>query len=274
MTTILAVNGDWHVNDTNGLCPPRFRRERDSTHHPDKFQRAIWTGWLEYWDVVAQYKKKLKSPVVGVFNGDLGDINSHSKSQLISLLKNDIQRAMADVASPALEVTDYNVVIRGTEAHVGGCGELEEWFADDISAEPSPEGQASWWIWRAEIEGVRIHATHHPPTITKLPNKRGQAVARMCERLASEYDIYGWEKKPQLAFWSHVHWSARGYEMGIEGWTVPPWKGMDSYTHRLGITLPSPVGGLICIVDKGAWEVKQFIRRPPRLRGTTWTIPS
>lgn len=269
MTTILAITGDWHVNDTCALCPPQFIRERGSTHTPDKFQRAIWRAWIDYWKVVAERKEALKAPVVAVYNGDLGDMNKHSKVQLISQYRPDIERAMVDVAQPALEVADCNIIIRGTEAHTGDCGELEEWFADDIGAEISPDGHASWWVWRAEIEGVKIHITHHPPTASRLQNKRGQAVARMCERLYAEYDLAG-QTKPHLAFWSHIHWSAQGHEMGIEGWTVPPWKGLGAFGHRIGVTLPGPVGGLICIIDDGKWKVEQFLRNPPRYKEQIW----
>lgn len=264
MTTILALTADWHVNDTTALCPPVFRREKGEAHSPNKLQRAIWRAWNEYWDAVTEYKNELNCPVYSIFAGDLGDKNKHSNIELISQYPPDILLAMAEVAERPLEISDKVFVIRGTEAHTGGNGELEELFARDIEAEKSPDGTSSWWIWRAEIEGLRVHCTHHPPTQTRLPNKRGQAVARMCERLASEYDVYGWREKPDLAFWAHIHWSAKGSDMGIDGWTVPCWKGLGSFAHRIGISLPSPVGGLIAILDDGKCDVKSFTRRPPR----------
>ena len=271
--TIIAITSDWHVNDTTALCPPRFYRERDSSHSPDKYQRAIYRAWVEYWELVAQRKAALKAQVVGVFLGDLGDLNRHSKAQLISPYEPDVKRAMIAVVQPALAVTDYNIVIRGTEAHTGGLGALEEWFADDIGAVKDPDGQASWWVWRAEIDGVRIHATHHPPTATRIVSKRSQAVSRMCERLASEYDLYGWREKPHLAFWAHVHWCAPGHEMGIDGWTTGSWKGLGSFGHRIGVTMPSPVTGLIVTISNGAAEVDVFERQPPRVGGKLWKLP-
>lgn len=264
---VLAVTGDWHVNDITALAPPIFKRALDSTNRAGKLQRAIWRAWLEYWELVGSIKAEMGATVINVYLGDLGDLNKYSTAELISTYKPDIQNALLDVSEPARAVSDYDIVIRGTESHVGAAGELEEWFAHDISAEQSPEGHNSWWAWRGEVAGVRVHATHHPPTGTKLPHKHGQAVARSCEYLAAEYHLYGWRDKPQLALWGHRHWCARGEEMGIEGWMCPPWKGLGGYGRKIGITLPNPVGGLIAILPgDGTWTVKRFLRHPPRAR--------
>ena len=263
--TILAVTADWHVNDTKALCPPIMRKE-DGEYHASKLQLAIWGAWCEYWELVEAWKKRLGAPVIGVAVGDLADDNKHSKAQLVSPLKNDICRGLQDVIKPIEHVPDRWVIIRGTEAHTGPCGEFEEWLANDLTNAVHDEwsGTASWWVWRAEIAGVKLFATHHPPTATRIPGKRGQAVSRMCERLADEYD--GRQDRPDLAFWAHVHWSAPGWDRGIYGWTVPPLKGLGQFGHRIGVNRPSDVGGLIVILpglDGGKWTVKQFLRTPP-----------
>ena len=263
--TILALTADWHLNDTKALCPPVMRKE-DGEHHAGKLQLAIWSAWREYWALVEDWKKKLSAPVIAIADGDLADANKHSKDQLISPLKNDIQRGLQDVIKPIETVPDRWVIMRGTEAHTGGCGELEEWLAGDLDNAIHDEwsGTASWWVWRARIADVNVFATHHPPTATRIPGKRGQAVSRMCERLADEYD--GRPDRPDLAFWAHVHWSAPGYDRGIHGWTVPPLKGLGQFGHRIGVSRASDVGGLIVILpglDGGKWTVKQFLRTPP-----------
>lgn len=261
---ILAVTADWHVNDTCALCPPAVHLDR-GTYAPSKLQRAIYRAWCDYWSLVSSLKVEHNATVIAVHNGDLGDLNSHSTKELISTFRPDVERALTDIHAPV--VADLEVVNRGTCAHNGGNGELEEWFASDLTTTvPSPEGTSSWWVFRAEIGGVRVHITHHPPTSTRIASKHGQAVSRMCERLAAEYNAYGWRDLPHLAIWSHVHWSAQGHEMGIEGWTTPPWKGLGAFGHRIGVSLPNPVGGLIITIPgDGTWKVNQFLRHPPRL---------
>lgn len=265
---ILAITGDWHVGDTCALCPPSVHKQ-GGTYHPSKLQRAIYRAWLDYWSLVASLKTEHNAAVIGVHNGDLGDLNSHSTKELFSTYRPDIERALTDTFLPASQVTDTDIVIRGTSAHNGGCGELEEWFARDISSTPSPDGTASWFVFRAEIGKVRLHVTHHPPTSTRIVTKHGQTVSRMCERLAGEYDKFDWPR-PHLAFWSHVHWSHPGLEMGIEGWTTSSWKGLGAFGHRIGVSLPNPVGGLIVTLPgDGTWKVNPFTRHPPRMK--LWT---
>jgi hypothetical protein len=268
----LAVTGDWHLNDTKALCPPVFRKE-DGEYRASDFQLAIWSAWCEYWELVEDWKAKLSARIISVACGDLADANKHSKAQLISPLKADIQRGLQDVIKPAEGIADYHVIVRGTEAHTGACGELEEEFANDLTSAVHDDwgGTASWWVWKAKLEGVIIQASHKPPTSTRLPGKRGQAVSRMCERLADEYD--GKPDRPDLAFWAHVHWSAPGYDKGIHGWTVPSWKGIGQFGYHLAVTKPSPVGGLIVILpglDGSRWTIKRFLRTPPT--APIWTL--
>ncbi|NIQ44153.1 MAG: hypothetical protein GTN85_19025, partial [Pseudomonas stutzeri] len=109
-----------------------------------------WTAWLDYWQLVAEYKKQLNAQVYAVACGDLGDLNKYSDAQLHSPLKVDVERAMLDVIKPIEHVVDKWFVVRGTEAHSGAAGELEEWFAGDLdNAVHSFNGTASWWVWKA-----------------------------------------------------------------------------------------------------------------------------
>jgi len=258
------------------LSPPVFRREESKGHRASTFQLAIWQAWLDYWQLVGEYKERLNAPVYGLALGDLGDLNKHSNAQLISPLKTDVHRALLDVMEPAQVVVDSWFFVRGTEAHVGASGEIEEWLANDTkNAVHSFASTASWWVWNAEIAGVRIHATHHPPSGTKLAGNRGEAVSRSCRYLANECEENG-ATKPHLAFWAHRHWYAPGYNLGIYGYAVPSWKGLGAFGRRIGIGHPSPVGGLICIIpglDGEAWTVKPpFLRKPPAL--PIWTPDS
>ena len=264
--TILALTADWHVNDMVGLCPPIFQREESEGHWPSRFQSAIWEAWLDYWQVVENWKKKLDAPVYAIACGDLGDLNKYSNAQLISPLRNDVERAMLDCIAPVQHIPELWFIVRGTASHTGAAGEIEEWLAKDLdNSVPAFDGKKSWWVWEAEIEGVKLAAAHHPPTGTKLANMRGDAVARMCRYLAAEYDLYG-VRKPDLAFWAHRHWLGTGRNMGIWGWMIPPFKGLGEYGRRIGITLPNPVGGLIVILpglDGSRWTVTEFQRMPP-----------
>lgn len=255
--SLVAYTADWHVNDMLALCPPKFHREREATHRPGKAVRSLWVAWTEFWEIVKRKKEELEAAgkdvdVYAVCNGDLGDINKHSKAQLISTLKNDVVRAMVDVAQPMIGVVEKNIfVIRGTAAHTGANGELEEQFAEDIGAIPcNYEDSRSWWVLRANFSGVSTHITHHGPTGTGLPNKKDQSAARAAEYTANAYNRARL-RLPKLAVYAHRHYAASGREMGVECRFLPSWKLVGAFGYRIGVTIAEPVGGYWCVCHNG-----------------------
>ena len=245
-------------------------------YRPSALQLSIWDAWLEYWQLVADYKERLQAKVYALCLGDLGDLNKHSDAELVSKVDADVERAMLDVTKPIEHIPDLWFIVRGTEAHSKSAGLLEEWFAGDrTNAVHCPLGTASWEAWEGKIEGVHIYGAHHLPSGTKLAGNRGNAVANSCRYLSNECIENGYDI-PELAFWGHRHWYAKGYNLQVNGYAVPSWKGLGSFARRIGVGRPSPVGGLICIIpgtNGERWEVKKpFLRRPPVL--PIWTPDS
>lgn len=255
MSALVVITGDWHVNDTVGLCPPVYKREKQSNHRSGPAVRALWRAWIEFWDFIAVKKADTGATVYAIANGDLGDINRHDKSQLISQRTSDISRAMIDVAKPMVDVADKVFIIRGTAAHTGGCGELEEALAlDTTNAVHCPdEGSASWWVLRSEFGGVRFDITHHSPTASRRPWTRNAAAARAAAIVAGRYmkeDIA--REVPKYAIFSHVHYHASGEEMGVKGRFIPPLKLVGAFGHRLGSGAHvEKVGGWWALCDAG-----------------------
>ena len=270
---LVVVTGDWHVNDTVGLCPPRIRLDDGGTYRPSKEQRQIWRAWLALWGKVADLKREYQCPVVAVCNGDLGDVNKHDGVQLVTVYRPAIQDAMLDVCKMMLDVADKVIIIRGTAAHSGGSGELEEWLARDIGAVSSPTGTASWWIWKADIEGVTFDVSHHPPTGTSLSGKRGQAAARAAERVALDYLRYRVEP-PKVAVAHHNHFWGCGQDMGVWFYYGPPLKWVGAFGHRIGKSYRAEaVGGLIFKCQDGQFnsgDAPYFLREPKE--GKRWML--
>lgn len=255
-TALVVVVGDWHVNDTVAICPPRFTLDDGGFHQRSKGQAALWTAWLDFWEHVEERKRALNATCYVICNGDLGDINYHDGVQLITEYKPAILQAMADVARPAVEVADRIFLIRGTRAHVGSSGELEEWLAHDIAHGghgkklQRPPEHYTWWSLEAEFGGVRFDTTHHPPTASRRPWTRNAAAGRAAAITAGRYLEAG-RRPPAVAVWSHVHYPGVGREMGVWGYFCPSWKLVGGYGYRIGMGAHvSPVGGLIFeIVD-------------------------
>jgi len=258
---IVAITADWHVNDALGLCPRSGMALDDGgVYRPNKLQRAIWRAWERFWEEVSSLRAGTGGRIYAVANGDLGDLNRHNGVQLISRHKASIKEAMIAAARPMAEVADRIFIVRGTEAHSGGGGELEEFLARDLGAEPAVPprdgqgGRFSWWVLEAEFGGVEFDISHHPPTSSRRPWTINQGLARAAAIVASRYRNQGREP-PDIAVFAHSHQHGVGSEMGVWAFGCPPWKGVGAFGHRLGAgAVVQPVGGWVFVCEGGEWR--------------------
>lgn len=273
---VLAFTGDWHTNSSVGLNPPVFHREMESKYMPGKVGRAVWRNWRDFWKVVDGKKKQYRARLISFCNGDLGDKNKHSAVQLISNNDTEIQDAMAAVADVPASISDDVFVIRGTAAHTGDNGKLEEWLAQDLDNSVwYGDKVASWWMADPVIAGLRLLVAHHPPTSSKVPWTLDQAVSRAASQVAVRCMEDG-APVPDVCVWSHTHpprlAQGRGL-MGVWGFFLPPWQLRTGYSYRIGQSFGRPaIGGLWMVVKNGSvveWEAEHF--RPGGRR--PWIAP-
>lgn len=258
MSALVVMSGDQHVNSLSGICPPVVTRDDGSEHRPSKPQRAVWRKRQQAWAYVKnlktrRFKKDLK--LYTILPGDLLDRNSHDGVSLISRSRTVIERMALEVFAPVAEMSDHLFVVTGTEAHTGGRGELEEWLARDLGAEPDPlTGRSSWWHLPLEIEGVLFDVAHHPRTTASRPWTWPAAAARHARIIHDEYQDAD-ERIPDVACRFHRH----HYQPGIEKMKPffvygPSWQLTTPFGYRLGAgSLLEPVGMLIFLVDNGKW---------------------
>ena len=297
--TLLVGTADLHINDTCALCPPVYRRELDAEHRPGHLIMQIWVAWKEFWQIIADKRTDLENQlireiqktrkvgkreareeaqgllrVVHIVDGDACDMNTHETTQLISTNRVDVQRALIDVFDPVMAVVDDTFIIRGTAAHTGPNGELEEWFAQDIGAIACPDDDCvSWWKLKNIFSGVRVFAAHHSPTGTKLDNKKNQSAARAAERVAVSYMRLGMSRRPNLVLFAHRHYPAFGDELGVRCRYLPSWKLVGAFGHRLAATNAEPIGGWWGVLRGG-----KIIEEPKDDEGLgpfeLWRLPS
>jgi len=267
---LLVIVADTHCNDAVGLCPTEFKRANRDVHLPSVGQRFLWRAWLDIWSTVAERKRETGAEVSVVWAGDAGDLNSHSRAEIISPVKKNVQDAMRSAAEPALEVADRSFVCRGTTAHVGELAELEEQFAADIGAEPCVDaGTIAWPVLPLELGGVRFEIAHRPPCSSKKPDGRNQAAARSAGQMAIR-SLKQRLRPADVYVWGHVHYSAFGSEMGCWGFQCPPMKLVGAYGYAIGVgTIVEPVGVLLFEIAAGDWR-HEFLRYTPR-RIKPWT---
>jgi hypothetical protein len=259
MTTTLATVGDLHVNSTVGLLPYSVNLDDGGTYRASKGQRWLWRCWLDFWDSIP------KGEVWTVLNGDLVDVNGkYNTAQLISLNDSDVMKMAIKVLEPALEKSKLVFVVRGTAAHTGLSGYMEEKIGYDIGAEKCGDNY-SWWELPLECEGVLYDIRHHGSLGYKEWTRPNSLNSRAVEITLA----YANNRVPNVAIQSHKHrFSTSSDEYPVKVFALPAWQLFSEYVHRLGTVMPADIGGVYFINESGDYDaiVKRY--KPERTR--TW----
>lgn len=255
--TLIVHVGDLHVGSTVALCPPAVTLDDGGTYQASPIQLWYYQCWVAFWEDTARLKRRLGVPVLAEFGGDLREGDHHNTTQLWAKNEYDQDRAVAQVLAMARPVIDGAVFVRGTPAHGGPASSADERYAEVLAGKGWPVvrngSQWSWWIWTAEIEGVRLQAKHQPGTVSRVPAKLDSAAAREAEYLAAEYRRHG-QQPPDVAVFHHVHYRARGYFETTYCHFCPAWQLPTNWVAaRLHSPLVEPPGGLRLFVRDGAW---------------------
>lgn len=267
MTTIVAIASDGHPNSTVGLCPPAITLDDKGTYRASKAQGWLWRKWIDYWTIVSNLKTEHNATCAVIFNGDMGELDKKGGTQVITRNRADILDIMRAVVQPGLDVADVYFFTRGTAVHVGPSGDLEEELANDLGAEPDPEGNYSWANLYAEFDGVTFDIQHHPDTAGHLPHTMQLAAGRQRGILFQQYAERG-ETMPDVAVRSHVHYfadSGLGYWPRVFytwGWQLRP-----QYTKS---TRVRAVGGLVFICKSG--NVTPILNKNLPAKRREWTV--
>lgn len=252
---IIAVVSDTHTGSALGLSPVEFHRDDGQRVRRSAAQDWTWQQWAAFWQRVAAYKARLDGyKVLAVFNGDMVDKNKHSGYQLMSENEDDIIDAAIEVAEPARRVADEIAVVRGTEAHVGGSGWMEEQLAKEIATLRPSDKLASWWWFPVNAGGCRFAFAHHPGTNSNVPWTNGNAANRAAAAAVFEY--FGETDYPQLITYGHVHHNEdSGDNQPIRAMFLPSWKLSDAYDNRNRAGRRVTVGANIYVAEGGRYHV-------------------
>lgn len=260
--SVIAVVSDTHPNSQVGLCPPDgVRRDFGGHYMPNKGQLWLWSKWEEYWAKVRETVKRLGATCYVVFVGDGTDDNTHSRHGLITVNESIIVGLGVACMQPAVEVADYLFYIRGTEAHTGGSGELEELVARELKAEKDTvTDRHSWWWLPLEVNQVLMDLAHHPGSNSMRPWTKGGGANRQAAIIVYDRAESG-DKIPQLAFRGHVHHlEDSGWNHPVRVLFLPPWQLRTSFEHRIGFSgRLEKVGAFIVTCKDGESEVKPVL---------------
>jgi len=264
---LLAVVADTHCNSTIGLCPRRVPLDDGGEYCASDAQRATLRAWGRFWDRAETLKAEYKTRLTVVVDGDALDHPKHATTQVASWNRADILRLTAEIYDHPRQLGGAFYVLRGTEAHTGGNGELEELLADDLDATRDEKtGLASWWWLPLEIGGVTFDIAHHPQTSSRRPWTRGSAAARQAAITWAEYCLAG-KKPPDVVLRGHAHYFGdSGTTLPTRCFFLPPWQITTAFGHRLGAGgMVEPVGGMFFLCAGGEYHPLP-LRFAPKVR--------
>lgn len=271
---LLAVVSDLHAGSSVALCPPRITLDDGGSYEASKAQRWLWDCWLDYWAHVEAKRAALHADLYVVFNGDMVEGAHHGTTQILSG-NPTAQAAVLDAClTPVLALKpDRLVVVRGTEAHVGQSGSSEERIASGLRKDKRPvigdpdTTMASWWHFRAEIQGVRLDIAHHGRTGQREHTRAGAASLHAHDILLSH--VKRDEPYPHLCIRGHYHRFNDSHDAApVRVITTGAWQLKTGFVHKVAADTMADIGGLVVVIQDGTYSAEKIHFQAAR--GAVW----
>lgn len=265
----LAIYSDGHTNSYVGLAKPeRLRLDNGDIVSAGEVRRFIFHTFE---DILEQVDKRKRGDLYSVLNGDAGE--GDYKGRTTTIISRDaaqIQKYMNDVYAPIFQMSKGVWVVRGTEAHVGCNGALEESLAANFRNTIKDKNTDSWQALFLNIDGVTMDIMHHPKgSGTSRPMNSQGLVDRLASDALFEYANAG-DAPPQLVVRSHLH----GYKDSHNAFRTraiitPPLSLLTPYNYRSGINHENALGCILIHCENGQYEVEPIIMKA---RKQTWQV--
>ena len=271
MKTAIIIAGDTHINSTVALSPPKVQLDDGGTYHASRGQRWLWDGWLEFIELAKSKTEGYKRAVI--LNGDLAELDTKRRSnQIITANKATIEHTVREVLDPLMTWTDSLYVIRGTQAHTGKSGWIEEATASDYDhTVKSSKGVYSHYHLRLMVDRVPMDIAHHA-SMPSLPWTEKNAANKIAAVARIRYLDELKAQPPALMFRSHNHrWSDSYDNYETRAICLPCWSLMTEYAYRIGAeNSSSAIGGMIVLCDGNQYTEHKF--RHTAKVGRVWAL--
>ena len=271
MREAVILIADTHINSKLGLCAPNIIDDDGNEVKQNVIQKWLWQSWNSFIEDVKRTIGDTYTTVI--FDGDIVDIDAKNRSgQMLSRNPSVVKKAATMVIDPMVELADKVFFIRGTEAHTGNSGWMEELLAEHYTktVRDGLTGNYSWNHLRAEFSGVKLDVAHHVSMGT-LPWTYANAAAKLVQVTKYEYMEWG-ETPPDIVVRAHRHQHAEtGTTFSTRGVCLPGWQWLTTYLYRLGKENTKPhIGGSIVLCDNGQHQYIPFLYEP--VRSPAWKM--
>ena len=198
--------------------------------------------------------------------GDMVDgDNKYRSHQIISRNPSEIVDIALECLDVPMKYADWVVFLKGTPAHVGKSGSLEEELASDFDiAMQNGENNYAWDEFYGQVGGTVFDAKHHGK-LGYLRHTKVNPLHRLAEELMGGCVERG-EKIPQVALRAHKHKVADTYDNHVvRVLQTPCFAGKEEYGHRVSDE-PPDVGGLIFICENSNYKLVKVPYEFPKRR--------
>jgi 3',5'-cyclic AMP phosphodiesterase CpdA len=258
----IIVISDLHINSTVALCKPSVQLDDGQEVKISKAQRWFWDNWLDLMERVDAYK-----PDVLIINGDTLEGDTKKRSyQLITRNPATIVGIGSETLEPLVSKVPAVYFIRGTGAHGGKSGFLEEDLARDFDNSVKVRNNFSHWSLNVIADGVRISAAHHA-TMGGLPWTKANAANALAARIQFQYSQDG-ERAPDIVLRGHVHRWGDSYDAyRTRAIVTPCWSLATEHIHKIAPDTLPECGAVFITCDAGKYEVEKIKYEP---KGRVW----
>lgn len=251
---VWAIVSDLHCGSTLGLCHPEGVALDDGGRYmPSREQMKLWDCWADYWKAVKDHLK-FGDRLILAINGDLVDGDHHRTTQIVTGNLPATQHNIAlSVLSVPLSLRPRSiVVVRGTEAHVGGSAAYEERLASELEAVPDvATGVRAHWHFQSVSRGTLLDFAHHG-RLGQRPWTKMTGPATLAAQIIMAAAKHG-SPVPKYAFRSHYHqWADSGDNYACRVVQMAGWQLSTAFVHRIAAGSLPEVGGMILTCEDGA----------------------
>jgi len=261
MTQTIIFVSDLHCNSTVAICPPEVNLDNGDIHVASNAQMWLWDKWQNLVERVGN----IENDKILIVNGDPVEGDTKRRSfQLISQNPTDMIEIAKETLNPLVDECDSVYFTRGTPAHGGNSGFLEEmlaaFFTDKIVREPDTRKLSHWKI-KLVMDEVRFDIAHHG-RMGQLPWTQHGYTLRLAAQLMYTYQKER-EPLPHIAVRSHQHrWSDSFDNEPVRVIYTPAWQLATEFILRISESSIAAIGALLVHVDGDKYEIEKIKYKP------------
>jgi hypothetical protein len=266
----LVIVSDTHGGCQFGLCPPDgVPLDGGGRYRPSKSQLLLWEFWQEFWGKFVP-EATHREPFDVALDGDIFDYRHHNATSQFTQNVADQLRVGHMIFDPIRSRCRKMFIVRGTEAHTGPSGELEETFARQMQTEQDDSGLYSRFELRLRVGGRgRVNIMHHIGT-SGSNNYESTAILKELVEMYVEAGTWGLEPYDAVVR-AHRHRymmitrpSKNGYAYSV---VLPGWQLKTPFVARIGMKLSRPqFGGVVFRQGDNDFYHRAYVRSvaPPK----------